>query len=134
MTTGSVSTKRVRTFDYAAVGAPPAPTWSVTQYRRGELDAAKQAQAILTRPAADTYVRVGPFATREETERLRHVLAGNDACIVEASGSREAPAYGVRLGPYDDVEAAAAMARIAAAGFNPEAGPQAAAAAGGLGR
>jgi hypothetical protein len=54
-------------------------------------------------------------------ERLRYMLGGGDATVVEASGSRNDPAYRLRLGPYDDSDAAAAMARIIAAGFEPDA-------------
>ena len=120
ITTGSVSTKRVRTVDYAAQ-PPPAPTWSVDRYRRGELESSKQAESMLTKPAVDTYVRVGPFTTQAEVERLRYMLGGGDATVVEASGSRNDPAYRLRLGPYDDSDAATAMARIIAAGFEPDA-------------
>jgi rare lipoprotein A len=119
ITTGSVSTRRVRTMDYGT--PPPAPTWSVDRYRRGELESSKQAESILTKPAVDTYVRVGPFTTQAEVERLRYMLAGGDVSVVEASGSRNDPAYRLRLGPYDDRDAAAAMARIIAAGFEPDA-------------
>jgi rare lipoprotein A len=121
ITTGSVNTKRVRTVDYAASPPPPEPTWSVDRYRRGELESTKQAESILTKPPVDTYVRVGPFATQAEAERLRHMLGGTDASLVEAAGSRSEPAYRLRLGPYDDRDAAGAMARIIAAGFEPEA-------------
>jgi rare lipoprotein A len=120
ITTGSVSTKRVRTVDYGAV-PPSAPTWSVDRYRRGELENTKQAESLLTKPAVDTYVRVGPFSTQAEVERLRYMLAGGDATVIEVSGSRNDPAYRLRLGPYDDSDAAAAMARIIAAGFEPDA-------------
>ena len=120
ITTGSVSAKRVRTVDYGTA-PPPAPTWSVDRYRRGELENTKQAESVLTKPAVDTYVRVGPFSTQAEAERLRYMLAGGDASIIEASGSRNDPAYRLRLGPYDDSDAAAAMARIIAAGFEPDA-------------
>ena len=120
ITTGSVSTKRVRTVDYGEP-PPPAPTWSVDRYRRGELDNTKRAESMLTKPAVDTYVRVGPFSTQAEVERLRYMLGGGDATIIEASGSRNDPAYRLRLGPYDDSDAAAAMARIIGAGFEPEA-------------
>ena len=30
---------------------------------------------MLTKPAADTYLRVGPFTTQAEVERLRYMLA-----------------------------------------------------------
>jgi rare lipoprotein A len=123
MTTGSLSTRRVRTVGYAGAGAPQqAPVWSVQQYRRGELDGVKQAESMLTKPPVDTYVRVGPFSTREEAERLRHVLGGAESSAVESSGAEAA--YRVRLGPYDDADAAAAMSRIVAAGFDPEASSQ----------
>jgi rare lipoprotein A len=126
MTTGSVSTRRVRSVDYARLGTQQqTPVWSVQQYRRGELDSAKQAESILTKPTVDTYVRVGPFSTREEAERLRYMLGGADQGLVEGSGTRAEPAYRVRLGPYDDADAASAMARIVAAGFDPEATSQA---------
>jgi rare lipoprotein A len=120
ITAGSVSTKRVRTVGYGAA-PPPAPTWSVDRYRRGELENAKQAESMLTKPAVDTYVRVGPFSTQAEAERLRYMLSGGDASIIEASGSRNDPAYRLRLGPYDDSDAAAAMARIIGFGFEPDA-------------
>jgi rare lipoprotein A len=127
ITTGSVSTKKVRTVEYRQTPAPaPAPSWSVVQYRRGELDSSKQAESILTKPAVDTYVRVGPFATRAEAERLRYMLAGPDPSLIEATGSRDNPVYRVRLGPFDDADAASAMARIAGAGFEPDASPESA--------
>ena len=71
-------------------------------------------------------MRVGPFATREEAERLRYMLAGPDPSLIEATGSRDDPAYRVRLGPFDDADAASAMARIAGAGFEPDASPESA--------
>jgi rare lipoprotein A len=124
ITTGSVNAKKVRTVEYRQTPTPPpAPSWSVVRYRRGELDSTKQAESILTRPAVDTFVRVGPFATREEAERLRYMLAGPDPSLIEATGTRDDPAYRVRLGPFDDADAASAMARIAGAGFEPEASP-----------
>ncbi len=121
ITTGSVSAKRVRTVDYGAAPPPPEPTWSVDRYRRGELENTKQAESILTKPPVDTYVRVGPFATQAEAERLRYMLGGADVSVIEASGSRSDPAYRLRLGPYDDSDAAGAMARIISAGFEAEA-------------
>ena len=120
ISTGSV--RSVRTVDIRPTyPQPQAPTWSVTQYRQGEQASARQAESILTKPVADTYLRVGPFTTREDAERLRSMLAGPDASTIEASGGRNDPAYRVRLGPYDDTDAASAMARISAAGFEPEA-------------
>lgn len=114
ISTGSIGNARPE----LAPTAPP--TWSVLQYRQGrELPRAAAALGAST-PA--TYVRVGPFATRSETERLRHLLGGGDAGDIEVAGSREAPMYRLRLGPYDDANAAAAMARIAAAGFDPDVG------------
>src|SRR4029078_516564 len=50
--------------------------------------------------------------------------------LIEATGSRDDPAYRVRLGPFDDADAASAMTRIAAAGFEPEASPESAPGAG----
>jgi rare lipoprotein A len=117
--TGSV--RLVRTLDVRPTGQAQAPSWSVAEYRQGELASARQAESILSRPAADTYLRVGPFASRAEAGRLRYMLAGPDASAIEASGSRDDPAYRVRLGPYDEPDAATAMARISAAGFEPEA-------------
>lgn len=124
--TASISTSSVRTASARPTSwSGPAPeAWSVVQYRQGHEAGAREAQAVLSSPAADTYVRVGPFATREEAERLRHLLAGPDASVIEASGTRSEPAYRVRLGPYDDTDAASALARIAAAGFDPEASAQ----------
>jgi rare lipoprotein A len=125
-TTASISTGSARTASARPTSwsEPKPEAWSVVQYRHGEQASAREAQAALTSPATDTYVRVGPFATREEAERLRHLLAGPDASVIEASGTRAEPAYRVRLGPYDDTDAASALARIAAAGFEPEASTQ----------
>jgi rare lipoprotein A len=131
ITTGSV--KKVRTVEYrqsAPPPPPPPPTWSVTQYRRGELNSTKQAEQILAKPAVDNYVRVGPFTTQAEAERMRYMLGGADKGLIEASGSRNDPAYRVRLGPYDEADAASAMARIAGAGFEPEASQERAPGAG----
>lgn len=122
--TASISTASIGTAGAGEqrLSQSPSPTWSVMQYRRGaQID---KVPAALGASTADTYLRVGPFATRSETERLRHLLAGQDATTIEVGGTRDDPAYRVRLGPYDDVAAAAAMARIAAAGFDPEASAQ----------
>ena len=96
------------------------PTWSVAQYRRGLTDIASP-PAALGAPPAKTYLRVGTFQSRTEVERLRWMLAGPDPATVEPAGAREADGFRLRLGPYDDTGAAAAMARIAAAGFEPDA-------------
>jgi rare lipoprotein A len=69
-------------------------------------------------------VRVGPFATESEAERLRAFLAAGDPSAVEATRVSGEAGFGVRLGPYDDVTAAAVMSRIAAAGFEPDASQQ----------
>jgi len=101
----------------------PAPGWSVAQYRRG-IGASRMAQsapAALGAPPTETYLRVGPFASEAEAQRLRFMLAGPDPSGVEVTGASGEAAFCVRLGPYDDAGAAAAMARIAAAGFAPEA-------------
>jgi rare lipoprotein A len=117
--TASISTASIGRASVAPDLTPAAPpAWSVLQYRRGT---DSSSAAALGAPAA-TYLRVGPFATRSEAERLRRLLAGADTSAVEPAGSEAAPAYRLRLGPYDDAAAATAMARIAAAGFDPEAG------------
>lgn len=126
---GRVAESRTASISTASIGPAGAaeqrlsqlslPTWSVMQYRRGA--PADKSVAALGAPTADTYLHVGPFATRSETERLRQLLAGQDASTIEVGGTRDDPTYRVRLGPYDDLAAAAAMARIAAAGFDPEA-------------
>ncbi|KWT66761.1 Rare lipoprotein A precursor [Hyphomicrobium sulfonivorans] len=67
------------------------------------------------------YVRVGPFTSEAEAERLRRMLGGGDASQVDVMGADGAERFSVRMGPYDDPGAAAAMARIAEAGFAPQA-------------
>ncbi len=100
-----------------------APSWSVTKYRqeiREGRQPAAPASALGARSAA-TYLRVGPFGSEAEAQRLRFMLAGADPSAIEPSRTAGEPAYRLRLGPYDDAGAAAAMARIAAAGFDPDA-------------
>ncbi|WP_424955877.1 septal ring lytic transglycosylase RlpA family protein [Hyphomicrobium sp. 1Nfss2.1] len=96
------------------------PTWSVAQYRRG-LTGKASAPAALGSPPPAIYLRVGTFRSRPEVERLRWMLAGPDPAAVEPVGAAEADGFRLRLGPYDDAGAASAMARIAAAGFEPDA-------------
>ncbi len=117
------STGSIRSGAQARASAPPPATWSVQGYRQE----ASSGRQLSTPPAAlgmrneQTYLRVGPFASQGEAERLRFMLAGPDPSIVEASHAAGEAAFRLRLGPYDDASAAAAMARIAAAGFEPDA-------------
>lgn len=122
MTTASIRTASTGS-SYAAPQQEAAPSWSVAKYRQEtregrQLDA--PASALGARPA-ETYLRVGPFGSQAEAERLRFMLAGADPSVVEPSQNGGEAAYRLRLGPYDDASAAAAMARIAAAGFDPDA-------------
>jgi rare lipoprotein A len=131
ISTGSVRTTSVRTISVtpatwaqAQPQQPPPESWSVVQYRQGQgASGARDTRAALGAPVADTYLRVGPFASRNEAERLRYMLAGGDSSDIEVADGSE-PAYRVRLGPYNDSDAASAMARIAAAGFDPDASVQ----------
>ncbi len=102
-------------------------SWSVRNYRQDQ----RNAESAASKPSAlgaaprQTYVRVGPFATESEAERLRAFLAAGDPSAVETTPRVSGEAgFGVRLGPYDDVTAAAVMSRIAAAGFEPDASQQ----------
>lgn len=122
VTTGSIGAARQQR-NYSAGGASPAPSWSVAQYRRGGAQPVSQQQPEAL-GASVTYLRVGPFSSEAEAERLRFMLAGGDPSAVEPAGNGGETAYRVRLGPYDDSGAAAAMARIAAAGFDPDASAQ----------
>lgn len=125
LATGSIGPARGQRY-YSAPAASPDPSWSVAQYRRGELAAPPQPSppAALGARIAETYLRVGPFSSQAEAERLRFMLAGGDPSAIEPVGRAGEEAYRVRLGPYDDAEAAGAMARIAAAGFEPDASAQ----------
>jgi len=96
------------------------PTWSVAQYRRGSAGASA-GRTTLGMPTGTTYLRVGTFPSLSEAERLKWMLAGSDPVAIEPSGTPAEPSFRLRLGPYDDAGAAAAMARIAAAGFSPDA-------------
>ncbi|MFA5898723.1 MAG: septal ring lytic transglycosylase RlpA family protein [Hyphomicrobium sp.] len=96
----------------------PITTASITRDQRSRLGAgAVQQPTRLAAEIARTYLRIGPFATQAEAERLRFMLGGNDPSAIETVGG----AYEVRLGPYNEAAAAAAMARVASAGFDPEA-------------
>lgn len=122
MSTGSIGTEN------GPLLSSPSPSWSVAQYRRdnaGSLSVQQPPAALGARTAA-TYLRVGPFDSEAEAERLRYMLAGQDPSVIEPVSAATATAFRVRLGPYDDSGAAAAMARIAAAGFEPDASVQAA--------
>jgi rare lipoprotein A len=118
----SASTTTISTGSIGAETSQTAPPWSVQRYRQ-------EARATPPRePApsglgsgANTYLRVGPFASEAEAQRLRHMLAGSDPSAIEPSSEAAGRAFRVRLGPYDDASAAAAMSRIAAAGFEPDA-------------
>jgi rare lipoprotein A len=98
-----------------------APTWSAQSYRRAQVQSPSAAPSALGGRRPDTYLRVGPFASEAEAQRLRFMLAGADRSIIEPFSAAGSTSYRLRLGPYDDASAAAAMARIAAAGFEPDA-------------
>jgi rare lipoprotein A len=98
------------------------PSWSVFSYRNS-LNAGAGAERGATaaadaKDAGDTFVIVGPFAERAEAERVRYMLAGGEPSSLVASPSDSAE-YQVRLGPYAEGAASAAMARVASSGFNP---------------
>jgi len=94
------------------------PSWSFVQHRS---KVGSGQRSALGAPTADVYVRVGPFETRPEGERLLYILGIPDGSAIEAAGEGTARHFNVRLGPYGDADAATAMARIAAAGFAPQA-------------
>jgi rare lipoprotein A len=125
ISTGSLNTTRADR-NYGSQQAPAAPSWSVAQYRRGGLTPrpGESPASALGANVAETYLRVGPFSSEAEAERLRFMLAGPDPSAIEPAGAPGDIAFGVRLGPYDDAGAAAAMARIAAAGYDPDASTQ----------
>ena len=133
LATGSLAAAQPATRIAAAPQPSAPPTWELARYRRGA-DAPRlgeKSASALGMPPARTYLRVGPFASEAEAERLRFMLGGSDPSVVENAGAGGQTAFRVRLGPYDDAGAATAMSRIAAAGFEPEA--RAAAADGGAG-
>jgi len=119
--TGAITTASIGASGRAAQSLP---SWSFVQHRRGVGSAQRTA---LGAPPADIYVRVGPFSTRSEVERLRHMLGDPDASTIESAGDSAAQHFNVRFGPYDDAAAATAMAHIAGAGFAPQASTRAAA-------
>ncbi len=99
-----------------------APTWSAQSYRQAQVQSPlAAAPSALGGRRPDTYLRVGPFASEAEAQRLRFMLAGADRSIIEPFSAAGSTSYRLRLGPYDDASAASAMARIAAAGFEPDA-------------
>jgi len=117
--TGAITTASIGA---AARVAQSAPSWSFAQHRR--MGAGARPSALGASPAA-VYVRVGPFETRSEGERLLHILGSPDDGTIEASGGSAAQRFNVRFGPYADSDAATAMARIAEAGFAPQASSRA---------
>lgn len=122
MTTASIRTGASGS-NYTAPQQEAAPSWSVSRYRQEARDGRQLAPAAsaLGARTAETYLRVGPFGSMAEAERLRFMLAGADPSAIEPAQNAAGAAYRLRLGPYDDVGAAAAMSRIAAAGFEPDA-------------
>ena len=65
----------------------------------------------------DTYVNIGPFATRAEAERMRFALSAFGQVEVGTDSAAAEPSFGVRVGPFSQREADAAAARISAAGI-----------------
>ena len=120
ITTGSVSTKRVRTVDY---GSRP------RRRRLGpsiDIAAASSRAPSRPNPCSPSLPSIPTCASGRSRRRPRWSACATcwaeaTPAIIEASGSRNDPAYRLRLGPYDDSDAAAAMARIIAAGFEPDA-------------
>lgn len=113
--TGAITTASIGATVRAAQSLP---SWSFVQHRRS---AGKGQRAALGVPPADVYVRVGPFETRSEGERFIHIVGSPDDSTIEAAGEGAAQRFNVRFGPYGDRDAATAMARIAEAGFAPQA-------------
>lgn len=66
---------------------------------------------------SDTYVNVGPFASRAEAERMRSTLSAFGEAEVGTDSAAAEPSFGVRVGPFSRNAAEAAAARIAAAGI-----------------
>jgi len=118
--TGAITTASIGA---TARVAQSLPSWSFVQHRRNGAGARRSA---LGASPADVYVRVGPFETRSEGERLLRILgAPDDGMIETAGGGGAAQRFNVRFGPYGDADAATAMARIAEAGFAPQASARA---------
>ncbi len=124
--TSPISTGSLRSPAQSRPAAPDTATWSVQKYRQDAV-AARSARPSAAAPAAlgvrtsETYVRVGPFSSQAEAERLRFMLAAGDRAVIEPATAPGESSFRLRLGPYDDTSAAAAMSRIAAAGFEPDA-------------
>jgi rare lipoprotein A len=65
------------------------------------------------------YVQAGAFASRDNADRLKAQLSGQDSLFISEAERDGKPLYRVRSGPYDDLEAAnAALARLAGLGNN----------------
>jgi rare lipoprotein A len=119
----TASTGTISTGSIGGDNSASAPSWSVQRYRQEARATPPHAPApsALGAAASSTYLRVGPFASEAEAQRLRFMLAGSDPSAIEPSTEAGGSSFRVRLGPYDDASAAAAMSRIAAAGFEPDA-------------
>jgi peptidoglycan lytic transglycosylase len=81
----------------------PAPAWSVVRYRRqrhANIVGGGASRASLGGPEHE-FVTVGPFASRAEAARMRHMLAPDAAARVERLKTGALPEFQVRLGPLD---------------------------------
>ena len=102
----------------------PAVAWSVLGYRQALATSRQESPgappAGLGGPT-DTYVNVGPFASRAEAERMRHMLSAFGEAEVGGRSAAAEPSFGVRVGPFSQSGAEAAAAQIAAAGLTSDA-------------
>ncbi len=104
----------------------PSPTapWSVVGYRQM---LATSRHGLPGAPPAglggpiDSYVNVGPFASRAEAERMRYTLSEFGEAEVGTDSEAAEPSFGVRVGPFSESGAEAAAARIFAAGITSDA-------------
>ena len=64
-----------------------------------------------------SYVGIGTFSSRAEAERMRHTLEELATIEVERLDSGSEAVYRVRLGPLDEFEADAVIARISDLGM-----------------